>query len=149
VVDVITQLEEFAHDDPDLTLIDAFPAWQLAPAGPERAGDGVKIAIIDSGIDVRHPCFDDAGYPEGNAPDNVVNGGTNDKVIYAEAFFNKLAKSGFGTVDEDGHGTHVAGTAACNAPTPAWIDDPSNGPVDIPYDPSGVAPGAMLGNFNV
>ena len=22
-------------------------------------------------------------------------------------------------------------------------------PVDIPYDPSGVAPGAMLGNFNV
>jgi minor extracellular serine protease Vpr len=138
-----------AHDDPDLTLIDAFQAWQLAPAGPERAGEGVKIAIIDTGIDVRHPCFDDAGYPEGNAPDNVVNGGTNDKVIYAEAFYNKLAKSGFGTADEDGHGTHVAGTAACNAHTPAWIDDPSNGPVDIPYDPSGVAPGAMLGNFNV
>ena len=138
-----------AHDDPDLGLIDAFQAWQLAPAGPERAGDGVKIAIIDSGIDVRHPCFSDAGYPEGNAPDNVVNGGTNDKVIHAEAFYNKLAKSGFGTADMNGHGTHVAGTAACNAHTPAWIDDPSSGPVDIPYDPSGVAPGAMLGNFNV
>ena len=138
-----------AHDDPDLGLIDAWEAWQLAPAGPERAGEGVKIAIIDSGIDVRHPCFSDAGYPEGNAPDNVVNGGTNDKVIHAEAFYNKLAKSGFGTADENGHGTHVAGTAACNAHTPAWIDDPSNGPVDIPYDPSGVAPGAMLGNFNV
>ena len=90
-----------AHDDPDLGLIDAFEAWQLAPAGPERAGDGVKIAIIDSGIDVRHPCFSDAGYPEGNAPDNVVNGGTNDKVIYAEAFYNKLAKSGFGTADHE------------------------------------------------
>jgi minor extracellular serine protease Vpr len=138
-----------AHDDPDLQLIDAWEAWQLAPAGPERAGEGVKIAIIDTGIDVRHPCFNDAGYPESNAPDNVVNGGTNDKVIYAEAFYNKLRKSGFGTADEDGHGTHVAGTAACNAHTPAWIDDPSNGPVDIPYDPSGVAPGAMLGNFNV
>jgi subtilisin family serine protease len=140
-----------AHDDPDLMLIDAWEAWQLAPAGPERAGEGVKIAIIDTGIDVRHPCFNDAGYPESNsnAPDNVVNGGTNDKVIYAEAFYNKLGKSGFGTADEDGHGTHVAGTAACNAHTPAWIDDPSNGPVDIPYDPSGVAPGAMLGNFNV
>jgi subtilisin family serine protease len=137
-----------AHADPDLGLIFANEAWQLAPT-PERAGQGVKIAIIDSGIDVRHPCFNDAGYPESNAPDNVVNGGTNDKVIYAEAFFNKLKKSGFGTADEDGHGTHVAGTAACNAHTPAWIDDPGNAPVDIPYDPSGVAPGAMLGNFNV
>jgi minor extracellular serine protease Vpr len=138
-----------AHDDPDLQLIHAWEAWQLAPSTPELAGWGVKIAIIDSGIDVRHPCFADAGYPEGNAPDNVVNGGTNDKVIYAEAFYNKLRKEGLGTADEDGHGTHVAGTAGCNAHTPAWIDDPGNGPVDIPYDPSGVAPGAMLGNFNV
>ncbi|MGI8886056.1 MAG: S8 family serine peptidase [Gaiellaceae bacterium] len=141
-----------AHDDPDLMLIDAWEAWQLAPAGPTRAGDGVKIAIVDTGIDVRHPCFSDAGYPDGNslAPDSNVNGGTNDKVIYAEAFYNKLGKSGFGTADENGHGTHVAGTAACNAHTPAWIDDLATGsPVDIPYDPSGVAPGAMLGNFNV
>ena len=138
-----------AHDDPDLGLIDAWEAWQLAPSGPEHAGQGVKIAIIDTGIDVRHPCFSDAGYPEGNAPDNNVNGGTNDKVIYAEAFYNKLKKSGFGTADEQGHGTHVAGTAACNAHTPAWIDDPGHAPVDIPYDPSGVAPGALLGNFNI
>jgi len=138
-----------AHDDPDLQLIHAWEAWQLSPSSPELAGSGVKIAIIDTGIDVRHPCFNDAGYPEGNAPDNLVNGGTNDKVIYAEAFYNKLRKEGLGTSDEDGHGTHVAGTAACNAHTPAWIDDPSDGPVDIPYDPSGVAPGAMLGNFNV
>jgi len=138
-----------AHDDPDLGLIDAWQAWQLSPSAPEFAGRGVKIAIIDTGIDVRHPCFNDAGYPEGNAPDNIVNGGTNDKVIYAEAFYNKLGKSGFGTADEQGHGTHVAGTAACDAHTPAWIDDPGHAPVDIPYDPSGVAPGAMLGNFNV
>ncbi|HEX6570684.1 MAG TPA: S8 family serine peptidase [Steroidobacteraceae bacterium] len=137
-----------AHDDPDLQLIHAEEAWQLSGT-PERAGWGVKIAIIDTGIDVRHPCFADAGYPEGNAPDNVVNGGTNDKVIYAEAFYNKLRKEGLGTADENGHGTHVAGTAACNAHTEAWIDDPAGSPVDIPYDPSGVAPGALLGNFNV
>jgi minor extracellular serine protease Vpr len=139
-----------AHDDPDLGLIDAWEAWQRSPVAT-RAGWGVKIAIVDTGIDVRHPCFSDAGYPETNnsAPDNPVNGGTNDKVIYAEAFFNKLRKSGFGTADVNGHGTHVAGTAACNAHTPAWIDDPTGSPVDIPYDPSGVAPGAMLGNFNV
>jgi minor extracellular serine protease Vpr len=142
-----------AHNDPDLALIDALAAWELAsPGAPDSAGEGVKIAIIDTGIDVSHPCFDDEGYPEGNslAPDNPVNGGTNDKVIYAEVFGNKVAKDGLDTSDEHGHGTHVAGTAACNAHTPAWIDDTATGsPVDIPYDPSGVAPGAMLGNFNV
>ena len=145
--------EPRAHDDPDLTLISALQAWQfVSPSTPERAGDGVKIAIIDTGIDVRHPCFSDDGYPEGNnpAPDNPVNGGTNDKVIYAEAFGNKLAKEGLDAQDLHGHGTHVAATAACNAHTPAWIDDLATGmPVDIPYDPSGVAPGALLGNFNV
>ena len=142
-----------AHNDPDLALINALAAWQLAsPGAPDSAGEGVKIAIIDTGIDVSHPCFDDEGYPEGNslAPDNPVNGGTNDKVIYAEVFGNKVAKDGLDTSDENSHGTHVAGTAACNAHTPAWIDDAATGsPVDIPYDPSGVAPGAMLGNFNV
>jgi minor extracellular serine protease Vpr len=145
--------EPQADDDPDLELISAFEAWQfVSPADPELAGDGVKIAIIDTGIDVRHPCFDDEGYPEGNspAPDNEVNGGTNDKVIYAEVFGNNVRKEGFTTADLHGHGTHVAGTAACNAHTPAWIDDLATGePVDIPYDPSGVAPRALLGNFNV
>lgn len=142
-----------ADSDPDLALIDALQAWQtVSPGAPSRAGEGVKIAIIDTGIDVSHPCFSDAGYPEANslAPDNPVNGGTNDKVIYAEVFGNKVAKDGLDTSDQHGHGTHVAGTAACNAHTPAWIDDLATGsPVDIPYDPSGVAPGAMLGNFNV
>ncbi|HZB42786.1 MAG TPA: protease inhibitor I9 family protein, partial [Ilumatobacter sp.] len=65
-----------ADNDPDLGLIDAWEAWDSSPAGRLNAGWGVKIAIIDTGIDVRHPCFNDAGYPEGNAPDNVVNGGT-------------------------------------------------------------------------
>src|SRR5688572_25696808 len=55
-----------AHDDPDLALISAFQAWgAVSPGTPENAGDGVKIAIIDTGIDVRHPCFSDVGYPEG------------------------------------------------------------------------------------
>ena len=32
------------------------------PAARPNAGAGVKVAVIDSGIDVTHPCFDDAGY---------------------------------------------------------------------------------------
>ena len=55
-----------AHDDPDLMLIEALQAWRLvSPTAPDHAGEGVKIAIIDTGIDVSHPCFSDAGYPEG------------------------------------------------------------------------------------
>ncbi|HSN43604.1 MAG TPA: S8 family serine peptidase, partial [Propionibacteriaceae bacterium] len=44
----------------------------------------------------------------------------------------------------DSHGTHVAGTIACNESTPAVVSG-----ADIPYDPSGVAPGAQLGSYTV
>jgi minor extracellular serine protease Vpr len=130
-----------AHEDPDLTLVRAQEAWN-AVGGPANAGQGVKVAVIDSGIDITHPCFNDAGYPS-NAqlgdPDL-----TNNKVIVAKVFNNKASKLGVDASDLNGHGTHVAGTIACNVHTPANV----NG-VDIPYDPSGVAPAAMLGNYNV
>jgi subtilisin family serine protease len=47
--------------DPDLALILAEQAW--GNGGAPDAGKGVKVAIVDSGIDVTHPCFDDDGYP--------------------------------------------------------------------------------------
>ena len=50
-----------AHDDPDLSLIHANEAW-TAVGGAANAGAGVKVAVIDSGIDATHPCFDDTGY---------------------------------------------------------------------------------------
>jgi minor extracellular serine protease Vpr len=130
-----------AHDDPDLSLIHANEAW-AAVGGEANAGAGVKVAVIDSGIDATHPCFDDTGYPaQTQLGDTSL---TNNKVIVAKVFQNKLNKNGFDASAVDSHGTHVAGTIACNAHTPAVI----NG-VDIPYDPSGVAPRALLGNYNV
>lgn len=51
-----------AHDDPDLSLIHANEGWTAA-GGASNAGKGVKVAVIDTGIDVTHPCFNDAGYP--------------------------------------------------------------------------------------
>jgi minor extracellular serine protease Vpr len=130
-----------AHDDPDLSLIHANEAW-TAVGGAANAGAGVKVAVIDSGIDASHPCFDDTGYPaQTQLGDTSL---TNNKVIVAKVFQNKLNKNGFDGSAVDSHGTHVAGTIACNAHTPAVI----NG-VDIPYDPSGVAPRALLGNYNV
>ncbi|HUP55174.1 MAG TPA: S8 family serine peptidase [Methylomirabilota bacterium] len=130
-----------AHEDPDLDLINANEAW-TAVGGAANAGAGVKVAVIDSGIDASHPCFDDAGYaPQQQLGDTSL---TNNKVIVAKVFNNNLKKLGADASAVDSHGTHVAGTIACNAHTPASI-----GGVDIPYDPSGVAPRALLGNYNV
>lgn len=130
-----------AHEDPQLAVIKGQQAW-AAVSGEAGAGKGVKVAIIDSGIDLDHPCFDDEGFTStAQLGDTSL---TNNKVIVARAYSNKLAKNGFGAKDLNGHGTHVAGTVACNAHTPAAIQGR-----EIPYDPSGVAPAAQLGNYNV
>jgi subtilisin family serine protease len=131
------------NDDPDLSLINADGAWAQVGGAP-NAGRGVKVAVLDSGIDVGHPCFDDAGYV---LPAGFPRGQTrytNNKVIVARVFNNKLNQNGFDARAVDDHGTHVAGTIACNYQTPAEVDG-----LAIPYAPSGVAPGAYLGNYNV
>ena len=58
------------------------------------AGEGVKVAVIDSGIDVTHPCFDDTGYPP--QPQLGDTSFTNNKVIAAKVFINR-------------HGFHAGG----------------------------------------
>jgi subtilisin family serine protease len=124
--------------DPDLALIHAIDAWAVG-GGPEHAGEGVKVAVIDSGIDVNHPCFDDTGYPP--QPQLGDTRFTNNKVIAAKVFINK---HGYTAEAIDSHGTHVAGTVGCNFQTPATVSG-----AEIPYCPSGVAPRVLLGNYNV
>lgn len=120
--------------DPDLALIDALPDGTV--------GRGVKVAIIDTGIDVTHPCFSDFGFPATTQRGDTSL--TNNKVIVARVFNNKAAARGYTAFAEQDHGTHVAGTVACDFQTPAIVDG-----ADIPYPVSGVAPAAQLGNYNV
>jgi subtilisin family serine protease len=127
--------------DPDLAILRATDAWAQA-GGAANAGAGVKVAIVDSGIDVGHPCFSDTGYPaQTQVGDSKF---TNNKVIAAKVFNNKTPSRGYTAEAIDSHGTHVAGTVACNFETPTAVDS-----VTLPYKMSGVAPRALLGNYNV
>ncbi|MPY99461.1 MAG: S8 family serine peptidase [Actinophytocola sp.] len=126
--------------DPDLRLINALKAWHTQHVGgAANAGADIDVGIVDSGIDVEHPCFDDADYPIGVQRGDLRF--TNNKVVVARAFHGAatLTPEAVGA-----HGTHVAGTVACNANTPASMRG-----ADVPYQVSGVAPAARLGNYNV
>ncbi len=108
----------------------------------ETAGNGVKIGIIDDGIEVRHPFFAPAGYafPPGFPKGQTAF--TSAKVIVARAFAPPSPHWRYATRPFDPqwseHGTHVAGIAAGNYRTSA-------GGRHL----SGVAPKAYLGNYKV
>jgi subtilisin family serine protease len=127
--------------DPDLQIIRAGDAW-ASTGGAANAGTGVKVAIVDSGIDSGHPCFADDGYPtQTQLGDRRF---TNNKVIVAKVFNNKTPSQKHTPEAIDSHGTHVSGTVACNFETTTVVDG-----VTLPYRMSGVAPRALLGNYNV
>ena len=115
----------------------AAATWQT---GLPNKGEGMKIGIIDDGVDQTHPYFSPAGYamppgyPKGQAAFTTA------KVIVARAFAPagityRYARLPFDPV-QSGHATHVAGIAAGNAGTA------TNG-----TQVSGVAPRAYIGNY--
>lgn len=115
-------------------------AWRNL-GGADLAGLGVKIGIIDSGIDHRHPAFFDPalpvpdGFPRANQSSDLEF--TSNKVIVARSYLRLLGGGDISARDSDGHGTAVAMAAA-------------GMPVETPEGIfAGMAPRAYLGSYNV
>lgn len=121
--------------DASVPLINAPAIWdRLGGAG--AAGQGMKIAILDTGIDITNPLFSDSGFtPPSGFPrsNNNSDGLVNNKVIVAKSFIRPARNA----ADQNGHGSNVAGIAAGSFTTSPL------GPI------SGVAPMAYLGNYRV
>ncbi len=134
--------------------------------GPNHAGEGVIVGVIDTGITPEHPSFADrpsAGY-RGSAysPPEVWDGACqagedfpssscNNKLIGARYYVagygaDRVDPSGFlSPRDDDGHGSHTASTAAGN-----YGVDPSIQGNDLGVDLiSGIAPRAYVAMYKV
>jgi len=149
----VRRLRRFRHNlDAAVPLLNGPGAWNLVGGG-SQAGLGVKIAVIDTGIDQTHPGFDNnsltlpAGFPKcGVASDCAF---TNHKVIVARSYVLQLAAGtgsnpaatshpdDYSARDRDGHGTAVAMCAAGQS---------NKGPAATI---TGMAPKAFLGSYKV
>jgi uncharacterized protein (TIGR03437 family) len=134
-----------------LGLVNVPGAWNAITGGAANAGAGIKIGIIDTGIDQNHPGFQDpslkppSGFPKGDT--NY----TNSKVIVARSYValdsytdtppnpDPVYSTPDDTTPRDrvGHGTAIAMIAAGvqNTGPQATIQ--------------GVAPKAFLGNYKI
>ncbi len=82
----------------DLSFTDALRSFY--GASPDKAGDQVKVAVIDSGVDLKHPDLTVAG------GENTVTGET---------------PTDFGDNGMEGHGSHVAGIIAAHGKPPTGV----------------------------
>ena len=150
VIGVVPERLRFPSLNRATQLVNAPAAWNIL-GGVENSGRGIKIAILDSGIDQTHPAFQDsslpmpAGYPLCSGADCAF---TSNKVIVARSYVRLIAAGSspnpaadsrpddYSPRDRDGHGTAVASCAAGNT---------TAGAVTI----TGMAPKAYLGNYKI
>jgi uncharacterized protein (TIGR03437 family) len=143
------------HLNKAVQLSNAPTAWNVV-GGQQNAGAGMKIAILDTGIDQTHPAFQDSsltvpkGFPKCNVQSDCDNF-TNNKVIVARSYVPQIVQGNisnpsnpaadsmpddYSARDRVGHGTAVASAAAGNQ---------NAGTVTF----TGMAPKAYLGSYKI
>jgi hypothetical protein len=119
-------------------------AQTLPSPPPATTGEGIKIGIIDDGVDQTHPFFDPSGYTMPAGFPKGQTAFTTAKVIVARAFPPPGATWRYASrpfdPQESGHATHVAGIAAGDANTLAHL-------FELEARISGIAPRAYIGNY--
>src|ERR1035437_3848598 len=136
-------------------LMNAPAAWNLV-GGQSKAGAGIKIGFLDTGMDQNHPALQDsslafpAGFPKCSGSADACSY-TNTKVIVARSYVSQIVigneadpnnpaadsiPDDYSPRDRIGHGSSVASCAAGNINT---------GSVTF----SGMAPKAWLGNYKI
>ena len=159
---------ELGHETPAFLGLPA-GIWERL-GGPVKAGEGVKVGVIDTGIYPEHPSFADTPVgPEGKRYDGPAypepinwkgscQAGTNfpvtacnNKLIgaryFVEGFGAQNLKAGefLSPRDANGHGSHVAATAAGNYGVEPKIGGHNLGIAKV----SGIAPRAQIAAYKV
>jgi uncharacterized protein (TIGR03437 family) len=158
--EALRQLPEVADIFPDvlyhltmdaaLQLVRAPEAWSARVGGEASAGQGMKIGVIDTGLDPLHPMLQDptlaapSGYPKFTRTVDAFclsddEKYTNSKIIVARNYVNLMPRRdpNCDALDRDGHGTFSATVAAGRR-------------VAAPVaSVAGVAPRAYLGSYKV
>jgi hypothetical protein len=171
-VDGVVAVQKDALEQPqtDATpkFIGATGVWPSI-GGSVKAGKGVTVGVLDTGIWPEHPSFRDTGLPPSATPHQCQFGdgsdiahlgptyACNNKLVGAYAFTNtylavlgalpgeycNVATNTCSARDADGHGTHTSSTAAGDPVSSAKIFGIERGPI------SGIAPGAHVIMYRV
>ncbi len=154
---VVRSFDRYPLTDITPDFVNASGIWDGSnvPEGMDGVlGEGMVVGIIDTGINMSHPSFaatDGDGYEHTNPraeyfgwcdpghPNYNPALNCNDKLIGVYAY----ASSGMNPIDADGHGSHVASTAAGNVLYDIEYDDVTFGRI------SGIAPRANIISYRV
>ena len=117
-------------------------------------GDGVKVAVVDDGVDHEHPFLDPTGFSYPPGFPKGTSGSTTPKVIAARGFAGPGANSAPLDRDNSFHGTFVAGVIAgvktdVEAGQPGFCSEANGGCHPAVKGVEGVAPRAYIGNYRV
>jgi minor extracellular serine protease Vpr len=117
-------------------------------------GDGVKVAVVDDGVDHEHPFLDPTGFSYPPGFPKGTSGSTTPKVIVARGFAGPGANSAPLDRDRSFHATFVAGVIAgvktdVEAGRTGFCSESNGGCHPAVDDVEGVAPRAYIGNYRV